>query len=177
MIVETVSHHLLFYMIIVPFHHINKHIYSYSTVALGKRCSSSPTNPPIKLSVITKNFNPLHWVKNVCRELWTNRTPQIYKCIHTHSHTSRSWVIGGEEWLSERWMDETMKINELCMCVCVCARERHVASIQVYMTDEELQQKCVCLRTRVCLCVCEWKRKNRAWKYGGRVSLLTCFSF
>lgn len=63
-------------------------------------------------------------------------------------------------------MDETMKINELCVCVCVCSRERHVASIQVCMTDGELQSEAE-------MCV----RERESLKCGGRVSPLTSFSF
>lgn len=65
-----------------------------------------------------------------------------------------------------------MKINELCVCVCVCvqARERHVASIQVCMTDGELQSE-----AEVCACV--HVSETGRLKCGGRVSLLMSFSF
>lgn len=81
---------------------------------------------------LCKRFSRLHCVKTLCREqtrhLWyTNAF--THKHTHACTQTSRCWLIGREGWLSERWMDKTMKIN---MYMCVCVRKKDIQFSRVY---------------------------------------------
>ncbi len=92
---------------------LSTHLFRFS-----RSFSEAPLTPTRPSNCQPSQRNSTHFTVS---ELWTNRTPHIYKCTrthtHTHAHTHGSWVIGEEECLSERWMDETMKINEVCVCL------------------------------------------------------------